>query len=60
MRPATVRTAILAASGERVGAADAQLDRKSHLVSSLLIIPPVGGKAAIRIGRFLLEYRVSG
>ncbi len=49
-----------ASSGEPVGAAAAHRDRKSHLVSSLLISAPVDGKAAIRIGRFLLEYRVVG
>lgn len=51
-------TFFLAASGEVVGAADAHRDRKSHLVASLLVTPPVGGRAAMRIGRFLLEYRV--
>lgn len=48
-----------AASGEPVGAADAHRDRRSHAVSSLLITPPVGGKAAIQIGRFMLEYHVA-
>jgi hypothetical protein len=49
----------LASSGEPVGAADAHRDRGSRLVSSLLVTPPVGGKAAIQIGRFFLEYRVA-
>jgi hypothetical protein len=48
-----------ASSGEPVGTANAYRDRKSKLVSSLLITPPVGGRATIQIGRFLLEYRVT-
>jgi hypothetical protein len=48
-----------AASGEPVGEADARKSGKSHLVRSLLINPPVGGKATIQIGRFLLEYRLT-
>jgi hypothetical protein len=48
-----------AASGELVGEADAHKSGKGHLVRSLLINPPVGGKATIQIGRFLLEYRVA-
>ena len=48
-----------AASGDLVGEADAQRNRKSSMVRSLLINPPVGGKAHIQIGRFLLEYRVT-
>ena len=46
-----------AASGEPVGEADAR--RGSKAVRSLLIAPPVGGRATIQIGRFLLEYRVN-
>jgi hypothetical protein len=52
-------TFYLASSGELVGTADAHRDRKSHVVTSLLITPPVSGRAAIRIGRFLLDYRVA-
>lgn len=48
-----------AASGDSVGVADAQRNRKSSMVRSLLINPPAGGKAHIQIGRFLLEYRVT-
>jgi hypothetical protein len=56
----TVRISFyLAASGELVGAADAHRDRRSQPVSSLLITPPGGGRAAIQIGRFALEYRVA-
>jgi hypothetical protein len=52
-------TFYLASSGEPVGAADAHRDRRSGPIASLLITPPVGGKAAIQIGRFVLEYRVA-
>ena len=48
-----------AATGEPVGETDAHRNRKSSMVRSLLINPPVGGKAHIQIGRFLLEYRVN-
>jgi hypothetical protein len=47
-----------ATTGEPVGGVDAHRG-KSHAVRSLLISPPVGGKAAIQIGRFLIEYRVA-
>jgi hypothetical protein len=48
-----------AASGERVGEADARKSARSHAVRSLLITPPAGGRATIQIGRFMLEYRVA-
>jgi hypothetical protein len=48
-----------AATGEMIGEAEAHVNRKSNMVRSLLINPPVGGKATIQIGRFLLNYRVS-
>jgi hypothetical protein len=48
-----------AASGEAVGEADAHRGGKGLPVRSLLIAPPVGGKATIQIGRFLLDYRVN-
>jgi len=48
-----------AASGELVGEADAHRGGKGLPVRSLLIAPPVGGRATIQIGRFLLEYRVN-
>jgi hypothetical protein len=49
-----------AATGEAVGDAEARRStRKGTGVRSLLINPPVGGKANIQIGRFLLEYRVA-
>ena len=49
-----------ASSGETVGDAEAHVNRKSSMVRSLLVSPPVNGKAAIQIGRFMLDYRVSG
>ncbi len=49
----------LASSGEPVGTADAHRDRGNYSVTSLLINPPVGGKAALQLGRFFLEYRVA-
>ena len=49
-----------AATGEPVGDAEARRStRKGTGVRSLLISPPVGGRANIQIGRFLLEYRVA-
>lgn len=49
-----------AATGESVGDAEARRStRKGTGVRSLLINPPVGSKANIQIGRFLLEYRVA-
>ena len=49
-----------ASSGETVGDVEAHLNRKSSIVRSLLISPPVNGKAAIQIGRFMFDYWVSG
>jgi hypothetical protein len=48
-----------ASSGDPVGEADARKSGKGHAVRSLFISPPVGGRATIQIGRFLLEYRVA-
>lgn len=48
-----------ASSGEAVGDVEAHVNRKSSLVRSLLITPPLGGKATIQIGRFLFDYRVA-
>ncbi len=49
-----------AATGEAVGDAEARRStRKGTGVRSLLINPPVAGRANIQIGRFLLEYRVA-
>jgi hypothetical protein len=49
-----------AATGEMVGAVDAHVNRKSAAVRSLLINPPVNGKATIQIGRYLFDYRING
>ena len=43
----------------QVGEADAHKNTKSHAVRSLLITPPVAGKATMQIGRFLLDFRVA-
>ena len=49
-----------AATGDPVGDVEARRStRKGGGVRSLLINPPVGGKANIQIGRFLIEYRVA-
>ena len=48
-----------ASSGDPVGEADAHKSGRGHAVRSLLITPPAGGRAAIQIGRFMLEYRVA-
>ena len=47
-----------AANGEPVGDVEAHR-AKGSMVRSLLINPPVGGRATIQIGRFLLEYRLA-
>jgi hypothetical protein len=47
-----------ASNGEPVGEAEARR-AKGSMVRSLLINPPVGGRAAIQIGRFLLDYRLA-
>lgn len=49
-----------ASTGEQMGEADATKNHKSNAVRSLLISPPNGGKATIQIGRFLLDYKVTG
>jgi hypothetical protein len=49
-----------AATGEMVGEAEAHVNRKSSTVRSLLINPPVGGKATIQIGRYLFDCRING
>ncbi|MGB9177666.1 MAG: hypothetical protein WCB68_00345 [Pyrinomonadaceae bacterium] len=48
-----------ASSGEAVGDINAHVNRKSSLVRSLLITPPVSSKGSIQIGRFLFDYRVT-
>ncbi len=48
-----------ASSGEGIGTVDAHVNRKSSLVRSLLISPPVDGRASIQVGRFFFEYRLN-
>ena len=47
-----------AASGEAIGSVEAHINRKSAMVRSLLISPPVDNRGQIQIGRFLLEYKL--
>jgi hypothetical protein len=47
-----------AANGEQVGDVEARVNHRSSMVRSLLITPPVGGKGAIQLGRFLFDYAV--
>ena len=56
----TIRVSFYRASnGEAVGTVDAHVNRKSTLVRSLLISPPVDGRASIQVGRFVFEYKLS-
>ena len=48
-----------ASSGESVGDVDAHVNRRSTMVRSLLISPPVGDKGTVQVGRFVFDYRVS-
>ena len=47
-----------ASNGETIGTVDARVNRKSSLVRSLLISPPVDGGASIQLGRFFFEYKI--
>jgi hypothetical protein len=47
-----------ASSGEAIGTVEAHVNRKGSMVRSLLISPPVDGRASIQIGRFFFEYRL--
>ena len=47
-----------ASSGEAIGTVDAHVNRKSSMVRSLLINPPVDGRASIQVGRFFFEYKL--
>jgi hypothetical protein len=49
-----------AASGESLGSVEAHVNRKSAMVRSLLISPPVREKGTIQVGRFVFEYRLAG
>jgi hypothetical protein len=48
-----------AASGEAIGTVDAHVNRKGSMVRSLLISPPLDGRATIQVGRFLFEYKLN-
>lgn len=48
-----------ASSGEDIGSVDAHVNRKSSMVRSLLISPPVDGRAPVQVGRFFFEYKLS-
>ena len=48
-----------ASSGDALGTVDAHVNRKSTMVRSLLISPPVDGRASIQLGRFFFEYTVA-
>ena len=47
-----------ASSGEAIGSVDAHVNRKSSMVRSLYITPPVDGRASIQVGRFFFEYKL--
>ena len=47
-----------ASSGDALGTVDAHVNRKSTMVRSLLISPPVDGRATIQVGRFVFEYKL--
>ena len=47
-----------ASNGETIGTVDARVNRKSSMVRSLLISPPVDGRASIQLGRFVFEYKI--
>lgn len=47
-----------ASSGEDIDSVEAHVNRKSSMVRSLLISPPVNGRAQIQIGRFFFEYKL--
>ncbi len=47
-----------ASSGANVGDVDAHVNRRSTMVRSLLISPPVGDKGTVQVGRFIFDYRV--
>ena len=47
-----------AANGESLGSVEAHVNRKSAMVRSLLISPPVRDKGTMQVGRFVFEYRI--
>jgi hypothetical protein len=48
-----------ASNGEGIGTVDAHVNRKGSMVRSLLISPPVDGRASIQVGRFFFEYKLA-
>jgi len=48
-----------AANGKLLGSVKASRDTRRGPIRSLLINPPVNGRANIQIGRFLFEYKLS-
>jgi hypothetical protein len=48
-----------ASSGQAIGTVEARVNRKGSMVRSLLINPPVDGRATIQVGRFLFEYKLA-
>ena len=48
-----------ASSGESLGSVEAHVNRRSSMVRSLLISPPVHDKGIVQIGRFVFEYRTA-
>ena len=48
-----------ATTGESLGSVEAHVNRKSSMVRSLLISPPVRDKGSIQVGRFVFEYRLA-
>ena len=48
-----------ASNGESLGSVEAHVNRKSAMVRSLLISPPVRDKGTIQVGRFVFEYRLA-
>jgi hypothetical protein len=48
-----------ASSGDLLGSVEAHVNRKSSMVRSLLISPPLHDKGSIQVGRFVFEYRLA-
>ncbi len=47
-----------ASNGEAIGSVEAHVNRKGSMVRSLLISPPIDGRATIQVGRFLFDYKL--
>jgi len=48
-----------ASSGESLGSIEAHVNRKSSMVRSLLVSPPLRDKGSTQVGRFVFEYRIA-